>query len=210
MKSPEIGQLIVFEGGDGIGKSHLAGVLTDHLKGAGVSVLQLSFPGKREGSLGRLVYEIHHKPAEFDVAQMTPLALQTLHIAAHLEEITSMILPSLADGIWVVLDRYWWSTWVYGIATGADRECLELLIEAEKKAWRGILPAAVFVVERESALREESDFKTFQVLARLYAEIRGRERTRQPTYVLDNNDLEGSQETLKRIANEAFLRTKSS
>ena len=140
-----------------------------------------------------MVYEIHHKPAEFDLAQMTPLGLQTLHIAAHLDEITSIILPRLADGIWVVLDRYWWSTWVYGIAAGADRECLELLIEAEKKAWRGILPAAVFVVERDRALREESDLNTFQVLARLYDEIRERERMRQPTYVLDNNDLEGSQ-----------------
>ena len=194
------GRLLVFEGGDGIGKSHLATHLTSHLREVGISVLQLSFPGRREGSLGNLIYAVHHNPATFGVAEMTALALQALHIAAHLDEIASIILPTLTAGTWIVLDRYWWSTWVYGMSTGADPECLDLLIAAEKLAWSGVRPAAVFVIERDRALREEHSQETFGLLKSLYADIRKREERFQPTFVLDNNDLEQSKVDLFRLA----------
>jgi dTMP kinase len=64
-------------------------------------------------------------------------------------------LPAIRAGTWVVLDRFWWSTWVYGVNAGANREILELLIAAELAAWNGIRPGVVFVVERERAIREE-------------------------------------------------------
>lgn len=80
----KIGKLLVFEGGDGIGKSHLANELVRYLENTGIRVRSLSFPGKREGSLGNLVYSIHHRPVDFGVSKMTALALQALHIAAHL------------------------------------------------------------------------------------------------------------------------------
>jgi len=141
MADSNSGRLIVFEGGDGIGKSHLAKELSSFLHSSGIPVTQLSFPGRREGSLGNLVYSVHHRPAEFGIQTMTTLGLQALHIAAHLDEIASIILPALNSGTWVVLDRFWWSTWVYGVHGGADRSCLELLIEAEKQAWGGVRPA---------------------------------------------------------------------
>jgi dTMP kinase len=200
------GRLLVFEGGDGIGKSHLATLLTSHLREIGISVLQLSFPGRREGSLGNLVYAVHHDPARFGVAEMTALALQALHIAAHLDEIASIIVPALSAGTWVVLDRFWWSTWVYGISAGADRECLDLLIAAEQRAWSGVRPAAVFVIERQRALREEHSQETFELLKSLYSDIRRREEHSQPTFVLDNNDLEQSKIDLFRFAGEIIDR----
>jgi len=193
-------KLIVFEGGDGIGKSHLAKELSDFLHSSGIPVTQLSFPGRREGSLGNLVYSVHHRPAEFGIQTMTTLALQALHIAAHLDEIASIILPALNSGTWVVLDRFWWSTWVYGVHGGADRSCLELLIEAEKQAWGVMRPAMVFVVERQSALREEHTQEAFELLAKLYAEIRMREEHNQPTFTIDNNDLQTSVTKIVQIA----------
>ena len=87
MGGMKIGKLFVFEGGDGIGKSYLANELTRYLESASVPVLPLSFPGKREGSLGKLVYSIHHHPQDFGVVNMTALGLQALHIAAHLDEV---------------------------------------------------------------------------------------------------------------------------
>lgn len=202
MTKPKLGKLFVFEGGDGIGKSHIAGVLSAHLKGLGLPTMQLSFPGKREGSLANLVYEIHHRPEHFGIVQMTPLGLQALHIAAHLDEIISVILPALESGKWILLDRFWWSTWVYGVLAGANRECLELLIAAEKAAWADVHPSAVFVIERDRALREEHNHETFQRLTALYADVRNREGTSQPTHILDNNDLDKSKAELLRIAGE--------
>jgi dTMP kinase len=196
------GQLMVFEGGDGIGKSHLATVLTSHLKELGLPAIQLSFPGKREGSLGRLIYSLHHSPQDFGVVELTAIGLQALHIAAHLDEITSTILPALASGTWIVLDRFWWSTWVYGVSAGADSECLDLLISAEKRAWRGVRPAAVFVIERERAVREEHSQEAFEILKSLYADIREREKRSQPTFTLNNDNLEQSKDDLLNLANK--------
>jgi hypothetical protein len=62
--------------------------LADYLQHLGVPVMQLSFPGRREGSMGNLVYQVHHDPKRFGVREVTPLALQALHIAVHLDEIT--------------------------------------------------------------------------------------------------------------------------
>lgn len=195
-----LGRLLVFEGGDGIGKSYLASQLTTYLQDHGFATLQLSFPGKREGSLGNLVYAVHHTPERYGVLSITPLGLQALHIAAHLDEIATIILPAIQKGTWIVLDRYWWSTWVYGLAAGADQDCLELLISAEKRAWKDVRPTAVIVVERETALREEHSKDTFEILRALYRTIMDRESSLQPTHILDNNDLERSKDTLFSIA----------
>lgn len=200
--SRNTGRLLVFEGEDGIGKSHLATLLTAHLWEVGISALQLSFPGRRQGSLRNPVYSVHHDPARFEVAEITALALQALHIAAHLDEIASMILPALTAWRWLVLDRFWWSTWVYGMSAGADREGLDLLIEAERRAWSDVRPTAVFVIECERALREEHAQETFGLLKSLYADIREREERSQPTFVLDNNDLEQGKIDLFRLAGE--------
>ena len=57
---PAQGRLIVFEGPDGVGKSTLAEQLTVHLREAGVPCEHLAFPGRQPGSLGHLVYDLHH------------------------------------------------------------------------------------------------------------------------------------------------------
>jgi dTMP kinase len=61
--------------------------------------------------------------------------LQTLHVAAHLDAIERKILPALEAGTWVILDRYWWSTWVYGIEQGISSTYLEPVIKAEQARW---------------------------------------------------------------------------
>jgi dTMP kinase len=112
------GKLIVFEGADGIGKSSLSKEVMRRLEDLNVASVSLAFPGKDLGTLGHLVYQIHHDPAALGVISVTPLALQTLHVAAHLDAIERRILPALQDGTWVILDRFWWSTWVYGVHQG--------------------------------------------------------------------------------------------
>ena len=132
-----IGRLIVFEGPDGVGKSTLSLALANRLKAVGLMCRHLSFPGKEPGTVGRLVYDVHHDPAEYGIEKITAASLQALHIAAHLDAIEQRILPDLSEGHWVILDRFWWSTWVYGRVAGMERTTLDALIQVGRLHWKG-------------------------------------------------------------------------
>jgi thymidylate kinase len=184
------GKLIVFEGADGVGKTTLVGKAIGLLQARNAPFVSLAFPGKKQGTLGHLVDKVHHARQEFGVKEITPLALQALHIAAHLDAIENEIKPALNNGIAVVLDRTWWSTWVYGTAANVNRSALAKLIEAEQAVWADVTPAVVFLLERESAFRAEQNQETFEILTSLYEELAKREGGRYPVVRLFNNDLE--------------------
>ena len=141
------GRLIVFEGPDGVGKSTLALALTNRLVAMGLSCEHLSFPGKEEGTIGSLVYDVHHRPAEYGIGAITAASLQALHIAAHLDAIERRIIPALNEGRWVILDRFWWSTWAYGHVAAVDRATLDAMVEVERRHWRGVEPDALFLLD---------------------------------------------------------------
>jgi dTMP kinase len=77
-----------------------------------------------------------------------PAALQLLHVAAHLDVIDRQIRPRVAAGEIVLLDRYWWSTWVYGVLSGTDHGTLRTMIELEREHWGELHPEAVFLIRR--------------------------------------------------------------
>ncbi len=150
------GKLFIFEGPDAAGKSSLCERFAEWIQRDGKAVESMSFPGKTPGTLGDLVYRIHHDPLSIGLESLTASSLQALHIAAHLDTIESKIVPSLEAGKTVVLDRYWWSTKIYGLAAGAREELLDKLIEAEIIAWGEWLPSALFYISRSSPLRDEA------------------------------------------------------
>ncbi len=180
------GGLIVFEGSDGTGKSSLCKKLVEHLQSSGQDVLPLSFPGRSEGTVGKTVYDIHHRARDFGIEAIAPTALQCLHIAAHLDAISTRILPAVAQGSLVVLDRFWWSTLVYGIVAGANRKVLTKLIEAEVAAWDWLLPKALFLVDREQPLREEP-LDTWRAWRAEYLALAKAEAGNYPVHVIINN-----------------------
>ncbi|WP_166442655.1 dTMP kinase [Phragmitibacter flavus] len=149
------GQLFVFEGVDAAGKSSISARFVDWLRSQGKTAEPFSFPGNFPGTIGDLVYRIHHDRAAFGLDPLTESSLQTLHIAAHLDAIEARIIPSLEAGKTVILDRYWWSTRVYGVVGGARAEVLDKLIEAEQIAWGDWLPTALFCIGRSTPLRDE-------------------------------------------------------
>jgi dTMP kinase len=146
------GRLFVFEGMDAVGKTSLSQALTQYLNENGESADWFAFPGRRANSLGALVYDIHHNRAAYRLTTIAPLANQILHIAAHVDAIENFILPSLNAGRTVVLDRFWWSTLIYGPKDLPSRSVLAKIVKAEKDVWLGVVPATVFLIKRSKPL----------------------------------------------------------
>jgi thymidylate kinase len=179
-------QLIIFEGVDAAGKSTVCGQFLSALKGRNLPARFLSFPGKTPRTLGHLVYRLHHDPSSVGVDGLTPASLQALHIAAHLDAIESVIVPCLEAGETIVLDRYWWSTWVYGVVGGIRANVLEALIEAERRAWGKWQPGILFHVTRSTPLRDESS-DTWRKLQTEYNALAKGEAGKYPIQILSNN-----------------------
>jgi dTMP kinase len=184
---PERGELYVFEGPDGVGKTTLAQALTDELTSAGCRCEYLSFPGRDAGTLGRLVYDMHHDPGKFGLEVVDPASLQVLHVAAHLDAISGRILPTLESGRSIVLDRFWWSTLVYGIVSGVDRAYLDIMLDLEHRSWGGTLPTAAFLVSRSAPLREEGLAERWRELRDEYTRLAIEQAERYPVHIVVND-----------------------
>lgn len=170
------GRLFVFEGADEVGKTTLASMLTASLDASGVACVSVGFPGNGVGSLGRHVHELHHDSKRFQVESINPVSLQLLHVAAHIDTIDRQILPALRRNRTVILDRFWWSTWIYGVASNANRESLKASIQAEAIHWRGIRPTVVFLVTRTAPLEVQDDIGRWKRVSALYKRFASKQR----------------------------------
>ena len=117
------GRFITLEGGEGAGKSTQIQVVKDYLEARGIDVIVTREPGGT--TVGQ---EIRNLLVSGDKDKWSPLS-ETLLIladrAAHLERV---IRPALADGKYVVCDRFFDSTKAYqGIAGGLGLEVIHNL-----------------------------------------------------------------------------------
>jgi dTMP kinase len=103
------GKLIVFEGAEGAGKSTQVGLLAKRLEGAHISCIALREPGGTQ--VGDAIREIllHREHEITDAAEALLFMASRAELAAH------EILPSLAAGKVVLLDRFFLSTYAYQI-----------------------------------------------------------------------------------------------
>ena len=97
------GKLIVLEGIDGTGKSHIADVVVRHLESREVSAIATSEP--TEGSAGRLL----KKAVNEGVDPYTELYLFMADRADHVQ----WIAARMREGNWIVCDRYAMSSAAY-------------------------------------------------------------------------------------------------
>jgi thymidylate kinase len=197
------GRLIVFEGPDGVGKSTVSREVFDWLRSGGSRAELMSFPGREPGTIGNLVYQVHHDPGRFGLEGATEASRQALHIAAHLDAVERKILPCLRDGVDVIVDRFWWSTWVYGIVSGVEPGVLEALIEVERAQWGRIQPTVAILVRRDSPIDRAEPLPYWRNLCREYDRLADREATRYPVACLENtatlaDALERAKEILAR------------
>ena len=169
------GKLLIFEGPDGTGKTTLSLRLVDWLTSQGQRARYVSSPGRVEGSLGELVYRVHHQPKQFGLHGLVPTAQQLLHVAAHIDALHTSIIPSLESGETVVMDRFWWSTVAYGRVAGVDSESLRLMVELEDHHWSHYLPTVIFLLKRAAPARKENTSVIHELLGKVYAELEASE-----------------------------------
>jgi thymidylate kinase len=181
------GNLFIFEGLDGVGKSTLAEKVAEKLRKSGTDVLLLSFPGRESNTIGDLVYSIHHNPQSFGINRISPTSLQLLHIAAHIDCIENRIIPSLAEGKTVILDRYWWSTVAYGIATGIGKEVLDAMINLEIILWGKIKPSILFLITCEKPFRDDIPKNLRSILSESYQSLTSEQKIYHPVEIIENS-----------------------
>lgn len=102
------GLFVVFEGGDGVGKSTQTALLVAWLTGQGHEVVRTFEPG--EGAVGR---QIRHILLSTDTDDLAPRAEALLFAADKAQHVHSVVGPALARGAVVVSDRYVDSTLAY-------------------------------------------------------------------------------------------------
>lgn len=101
------GKFITFEGGEGAGKSTQVALLVKSFQESGVNVAATREPGGSPGAeaIRRLLLDSN---GEWDGVTDT-----LLFTAARRDNVTKVIKPALADGTWVVSDRFFDSTIAY-------------------------------------------------------------------------------------------------
>jgi dTMP kinase len=117
------GKFITFEGGEGVGKSTQAKLLLERLAGRAIDAVLTREPGG--SAFAEQLRQFMLDPATRPHGALTEALLFYAARADHLHE---TIRPALADGRWVVCDRFSDSTRVYqGAAGGVAPAALEAL-----------------------------------------------------------------------------------
>jgi dTMP kinase len=192
------GHLIIFEGPDGVGKTKRCHDTAKYITGLGIKNRVFAFPGKVPGSLGHVVHMLHNSPSKFGLGPVMPAALQTLHIAAQVDAIERKILPLLSENYCILLDRFWWSTWVYGSEAGVAPNLLEAMVTLENMAWRGKKPNAAFLIDRAVPFRQEQSSEKFSRLRSLYRELAAKEQSNYGVFNVNAVDSKSIEPVIQR------------
>jgi dTMP kinase len=134
------GRFVVFEGGEGAGKSTQAGLLAEALRARGIEVLLTREPGGTPGAeaIRALLLD---PPGEGWPAAAEAL----LFAAARADHVEHAIGPALDAGSWVVCDRFLDSSRAYQGGGGGvpDEDVLTL----HRIGSGGLLPDVTFLIE---------------------------------------------------------------
>ncbi|HEY5958377.1 MAG TPA: dTMP kinase [Polyangiaceae bacterium] len=119
----ELGRLIVIEGTDGSGTTTQCQLLVQWLTESGTPAAGTCEPSSGPiGSLIRSVLERRLMRSPMQAAEMDWTTLALLFAADRMDHVMSQITPALADGCWMVSDRYDLSSLIYQSVTAPDAD----------------------------------------------------------------------------------------
>jgi dTMP kinase len=137
---PIPGKFIVFDGGEGCGKSTQAQLLKQELESTGTKVLLVRDPGTT--SIGEMIRAILLNP-END--QMSMRCEMLLYMAARAQMMQQTVLPALEAGSVVISDRFVSSTLAYQLAgDGLTKNEIE---ETAEMAIKGRWPDLTLILD---------------------------------------------------------------
>lgn len=167
------GHFITFEGIEGVGKSTQCQRVVDWLQGLGLSVVRTREPGGTEiAEMIRSIFVSHHQEP---MDAMTELLLV---FAARAQHLAHKIRPALAEGKWVVCDRFTDASFAYqgardSLPTSAVAD-LELLVQG------GLQPDLTILLDLPVAMGRTRMMERPDVMDRIETEDVGFfERVRQ-------------------------------
>jgi dTMP kinase len=135
------GRFIVFEGGDGSGKSTAAAAVARRIEAGGHRVVLTREPGGTPA--GERLRELLHE-------RLSPWAELFTFLAARAELVAAVIRPALERREIVICDRFWPSTFAYQIhARGLDGVVVRT---ANRAATGGLEPDLVVYLDLDPAI----------------------------------------------------------
>ena len=141
----ETGKFITFEGIEGCGKSTQAKLLCEALKGRGIPHILTKEPGGT--AIGKEIRRILLNP---DNQDMAPVCEAMLYLADRAQHHKQVVKPALAEGTWVICDRYHDSTLAYqGAARGLKRTDLDRMFSLATGAMQ---PHLTFLLDLDPEL----------------------------------------------------------
>ncbi|HET7457903.1 MAG TPA: dTMP kinase [Gemmatimonadaceae bacterium] len=138
MRAP--GKVVVFEGGEGVGKTTQIGRLSKSMFAREIPHLLAREPGGTP--LGGEIRHILLDPARED---MVPRAEALLFMASRAQLVESQIRPAVAQGDFVLLDRFFLSTYAYQVAGRGLPE--DEIRAANRFATGGLVPDLTLLLE---------------------------------------------------------------
>lgn len=133
-------RFITFEGGEGAGKSTQIRLLAQAFEAASISHLSTREPGGSEGAEA-----IRALVVTGAVDRWHPVTESLLFMAARYDHLATRVQPALANGQWVLCDRFYDSTYVYqGLAKKVGGEWLDMLYT---HLYGGFAPDLTFLLD---------------------------------------------------------------
>ena len=143
------GKFITFEGGEGVGKSTQVKLLADKLASNDIDLVLTREPGGSPGA-----EEIRSLLVTGGTDKWQPMTEALLHNAARAEHLEKTVKPALAEGKWVVSDRYADSTLAYqGYGQGVD---VETLLSLHNTAINGFWPDLTIILDGNGLHRAQA------------------------------------------------------
>ena len=118
IKNTYPGKFIVFEGLDGSGQSTQAALLKDFLIKQDYQVVLTKEPTRDSGAGKKIRQILDEKIKE------KPAELQKLFAKDREEHLQNIIVPALEQGKFVISDRYFFSSFCFGVSDGVDLDWL--------------------------------------------------------------------------------------